>query len=267
MKSKFLQKIRDENPLIHNMTNIVAAQFSANGLLALGASPLVSDNIAEVAEIQNFNKALVINIGTLFSKAPEAMICAGQAANKNNIPVVLDPVGVSATSYRTATVDELLKNIKFTLIKGNACEMAHLAGQKWKGQGVDAQQNDKDARPIAKIVAEKYNTIAAISGEIDIISDGKQTASIKHGTPMLSKITASGCLLSAFCAAFLSVAPKEEYFNAVCEALLSYALAGEIAAQPLKPYEYGQFLTRFIDQIGALTAETIAQGKIEINNK
>ena len=144
MQSIYLSKIREQNPLIHNITNIVAANFSANGLLALGASPLMSANIEEMQEVPKISQALVINIGTLIGKDREAMLQAGKTANEVGIPVVLDPVGVGATSYRRETIRELLAEVKFALIRGNAGELAAIAGETWQAKGVDAGQGEVD---------------------------------------------------------------------------------------------------------------------------
>ena len=140
MKSVYLSKIREQNPLIHNITNIVAANFSANGLLALGASPLMSANIEEMVELPQISQALVINIGTVIGQERDAMLLAGKTANSIGIPVVLDPVGVGATSYRRETIRQLLSEVKFALIRGNAGELATIAGEDWQAKGVDADK-------------------------------------------------------------------------------------------------------------------------------
>jgi len=232
MKSIYLSKIREQNPLIHNITNIVAANFSANGLLALGASPLMSANIEEMVEVPKISQALVINIGTLIGKEREAMLLAGKTANSIGIPVVLDPVGVGATNYRLETIRQLLSEVKFALIRGNAGELATIAG-------------------------EDYGCTVLISGEVDIISNGKQTAIIHNGTPLFPKVTASGCLLSAVCAAFLAV-DEGNHFSATVEACAAYTVAGELAAKNLTT-QVGQFQIRLLDELAALTPDLIEQ--------
>ena len=247
MKSIYLSKIREQNPLIHNITNIVAANFSANGLLALGASPLMSANVEEMQEVPKISQALVINIGTLIGKEREAMLLAGKTANLVGIPVVLDPVGVGATSYRRETIRELLAEVKFALIRGNAGELAAIAGEAWQAKGVDAGQGE----------AQRYDCTVLISGAVDIVSDGTQTATIHNGTPLFPKVTASGCLLSAVCAAFLAV-DSGNHFAATFEASVAYAVAGELAAEGLTT-EVGQFQIRLLDELAALSPETIGQ--------
>ncbi|HHF1669190.1 TPA: hydroxyethylthiazole kinase [Haemophilus influenzae] len=257
MQSIYLSKIREQNPLIHNITNIVAANFSANGLLALGASPLMSANVEEMQEVPKISQALVINIGTLIGKDREAMLQAGKTANAVGIPVVLDPVGVGATSYRRETIRELLAEVKFALIRGNAGELAAIAGEAWQAKGVDAGQGEVDLKAVAEKVAKRYGCTVLISGAVDIVSDGTQTATIHNGTPLFPKVTASGCLLSAVCAAFLAVS-KGNYFSATLEACVAYTIAGERAAQGLTT-QVGQFQIRLLDELAALSPETIRQ--------
>ncbi|NBI13930.1 hydroxyethylthiazole kinase [[Haemophilus] felis] len=257
MNSTFLTKLRQQNPLVHNITNIVAANFSANGLLAIGASPLMSDAIEEMHEVPRISNALVINIGTLMDKEVEAMVLAGKTANEVGIPVVLDPVGVGATSFRKQTVATLLKEVKFAAIRGNAGELATIANVAWQAKGVDAGAGTGNLAEIARTVAQQYGCVVMISGETDYLSDGKRHAQIHNGTPLFPKITASGCLLSAICGAFLAMAKPEEYFEAMVEGCAAYALAGELAAQSLTAAQHGQFYVRLLDELAALTPEQI----------
>ncbi|STO55069.1 hydroxyethylthiazole kinase [Canicola haemoglobinophilus] len=259
MNSQFLAKLRQRNPLIHNITNIVAANFSANGLLAIGASPMMSACIEEMDEMPKLSQALVINIGTLIGKDVEAMVLAGKTANQVGIPVVLDPVGVAATTFRQKTTALLLEQVQFSAIRGNAGELAYIAGVQWSAKGVDAGKGNADLAEIAHLVARKYQCIAVISGETDYISDGTRLAKLNNGTPMFPKITASGCLLSAVCGAFLAVAEPKEHFDALVEGCSAYAIAGELAAQSLSPTQLGQFTVGLLDQLASLTAEQINQ--------
>ncbi|OOF43852.1 hydroxyethylthiazole kinase [Rodentibacter trehalosifermentans] len=257
MKSIYLSKIREQNPLIHNITNIVAANFSANGLLALGASPIMSDSLEEMVEMPNLSQALVINIGTLNGKEQKSMLLAGKTANEKGIPVVLDPVGVGATSYRRETIRQLLSEIKFTLIRGNAGEIATIAGEVWEAKGVDAGKGNVDLKSVAQRVAKEYGCVVLISGEVDVISDGTQTATVHNGSPLFPKVTASGCLFSAICGAFLAV-DSGDHFAATLEACVAYTVAGEIAAEGLTT-QVGQFQIRLLDELSALNVEKIAQ--------
>lgn len=258
MQFNLLDKIRQNNPLIHNITNIVVANYVANGLLAIGSSPIMADAEEEMAELAQFSSALVINIGTLDAFKVKAMIAAGKAANQMGIPVVLDPVGVGATNYRKQVTTDLLSQIKFTAIRGNAGEIAQLAGIDWVAKGVDAGQGEGDIAQIANLAAKRHQCVVAVSGEIDYISDGCQLAMIHNGTKMFPKITGSGCLLGAVIGAFLSVG-SPRYFDSVVQACTAYAVAGELAAKPLSPTKYGQFYTALLDQLGELNDQQVAQ--------
>ncbi|XWY19242.1 hydroxyethylthiazole kinase [Bisgaard Taxon 45] len=259
LKPTYLQQIKAQNPLVHNITNVVAANFSANGLLAIGASPLMSAAIEEMDEVPRISQALVINIGTLMDKEVSAMVLAGKTANQVGIPVVLDPVGVGATRFRKQTAQTLLKEVKFAAIRGNAGELATLAQVDWQAKGVDVGSGDADLAEIARNVAEQYQCIAMISGATDYLSDGKRQVQIHNGTSLFPKITASGCLLSALCGAFLAVAEPAQYFDAMLEACTAYAIAGELAAQPLSDTQHGQFYLGLLDQLASLSPEKIKQ--------
>lgn len=255
----YIAQLRVTNPLIHNITNIVVANYAANGLLAIGASPIMADAEEEMAELAHISSALAINIGTLDTAKVRAMLQAGKAANTANIPTVLDPVGVGATQFRKTVTAELLQNVRFTAIRGNAGELAHLAGVEWQAKGVDAGQGDNiDVADIALRVAQKYNCVAAVSGEIDYISDGKQIIEIHNGTALFPKITGSGCLLGAFIAAFLAQ-DTQNPLSAVTYACTAYAVAGELAASTLKPTQHGQFYTAFLDQLAQIDDATVSQ--------
>lgn len=259
MQSKFLSRLRERNPLVHNITNIVAANFSANGLLAIGASPIMSASLEEMVEVPKISQALVINIGTLLGKEIDAMVLAGKTANEIGTPVVLDPVGVGATTFRQQTVSALLNQVKFTAIRGNAGELAYLANVQWAAKGVDAGNGKANLGEIAHKVARQYGCIAIISGETDFISDGSRLAKLQNGTPLFPKITASGCLLSAICGAFLAVAEPQDYFAALIEGCSAYAIAGEIAAEPLSATQNGQFFVGLLDQLASLSPEQLNQ--------
>ena len=263
MMSIYLNKIRQQKPLIHNMTNFVVANYCANGLLALGASPFMSNNIEEVAEIQCISQALVINIGTITEQTLQAMRIAGIHANKMGIPVVLDPVGVGATTYRKNAVQQLLSEIKFAAIKGNIAELATITGMKWQSKGVDAGIGEGNAITIAQNVAQYHHCIAIISGEIDTISNGTKVVTLHNGTKMFPNITGSGCLLGSVCAAFLAVSSPDDYFQAAIEACSTYAIAGENAAQQLSETQYGNFLTNLLNELASITPKQVKQrGKI-----
>lgn len=259
MQIRFLDKVRRQNPLVHNITNGVAMNFTANGLLALGASPIMADEVSEMADMAAICSALLINIGTLRRQTVEAMLAAGKAANARGIPVVFDPVGAVATQFRRDTVERLLAEVRFAAIRGNAAEMAYIAGGAWQGKGVDAGGGAANAAEVAATAAKRYGCVAAVSGATDYVSDGLCTVAVANGTPLFPKITASGCLLGSVIAAFLSVAPEQEYLDAAAEACAVYAVAGEAAAEGLAAAQSGTFGVRLVDSLAAVTARQVSE--------
>ncbi len=253
-----ISKVRTQNPLIHNITNLVSANFTANGLLAIGASPMMAESPSEMAELAKISSAVVLNIGTPSDAKTSAMIIAGQTANAHGIPVVLDPVAVSASDLRQSTVSEISQMVRFDAIRGNAGELAFLAEADWQAKGVDAGCGDADLASICQKVAQKYRTIAILTGEIDYISDGKRVVALTNGTPLLPKVTATGCLLSAVVGAFLAVAGREQHLLGAINACATFAIAGELASKGLSLSQSGTFMYRFLDALGGITPEEVA---------
>lgn len=241
-----IQQVRNEQPLIHCITNIVVANFQANGLLALGASPVMADAVEEAAEIASISACTVLNIGTLKSSTVEAMILAGKSAREHGKPVVLDPVGAGATSFRKQTVLKLLNEIDISLIRCNAGELAAIAGVDWQAKGVDAGEGHADIEALAKETAINYTCLVAVSGEKDIVTDGYDVITIKGGHPFMSNVTGMGCLLSSVAGAFLAVR-NENQLDAVAQALTFYKQAGEQAAE--RATGLGDFAVQFINAL------------------
>lgn len=256
LNTQLLTQLRQHNPLVHNLTNIVVANYVANGLLAIGASPIMSNAPEEMDELAAICGAVAINIGTLTAAQIQAMLAAGKAANQHNTPVVLDPVGVGATRFRRETVKQLLAEIQFAAIRGNAGEMAALAGVDWQAKGVDAGSGSGDIHAIAKTVAAQHNTIAVVSGAIDVVSDGTQIVEIANGTPLFPQITGSGCLHGAVCAAFIALTP-DAVLSACVNACAAYAIAGELAAG--KNMASGTFGTALLDSLSQVQITDIEQ--------
>lgn len=228
----------------------------ANVTLALGASPIMSESPKEVEEIAALADGLVLNTGTIQPDVAEAMLLAGKAANKENTPVVLDPVGVGTTTYHKETILELLDEIDFTAIKGNAGEIATLAGDDWQTKGVDAGEGDAELIDSAKKVAKKYNCVVGLSGPVDITTDGETTYLVKNGHELMSRITGSGCMLSGAAGCFLSVS-KEKPLQALLQAHLTFAIAGEKAAKHPHVRGTGTFRSTLIDELYLLTCEEV----------
>jgi|SRR5690625_3153697 len=244
-----IEQVRKKQPLIHHLTNQVVMNFTANGLLAFGGSPIMAKEKAEAKNMAAIASGVLINIGTIVEPDIDAMVIAGQTANERGIPVVLDPVGVAATPYRQEVIQTLLKKVQFTAIKGNAGEMAHLVGVAWETKGVESIDDDLNKlEQIALQVAEKYRTIAVVTGEMDVISENGKTRINKTGHEYLTKITGAGCLLGSIVTACLTV--DEPKMDAAYEAVRFYGQAAEQAAKRNDVFGTGTFLPHFIDALG-----------------
>lgn len=250
--TKVLRDIREKNPLIHHITNEVVMNFTANGLLAFGGSPIMAKEYKEMNEISQKVDGLLLNIGTMTQDELHSMIKAGNLANKNQIPVVLDPVGIAVSSFRNKVVKELLTNINFTAIKGNAGEMAHLVNIPWQTKGVESIDDDLGKlKDIAQKVAYTFQTIAIVTGEIDVISDGDVTLTNKTGHIYLTKITGAGCLLGSIVTACLTTNASK--INAAHAGVSFYGKAAEQAARQNNVFGTGTFLPHFIDALGGIS--------------
>lgn len=248
----YLAKVREMNPLIHNITNIVVANFTANGLLALGASPFMADAPEEVADVAAMSAALVLNIGTLNEQAIHSMLIAGQSAGRHNVPLVLDPVGAGATAYRTRVTHKLINELRITALRGNVAEVAHVAGEPWAIKGVDAGTGDGDVTALAIKAARKLNCVVIITGKDDIITDGTRTFAVSNGHPILTEVTGTGCLLSAVVGAFLAVSGGA-WVEAAAEAVSFYGIAAEKAAELTAHKGPGSFQIEFLNQLALVT--------------
>jgi len=266
LNTSLLTNIRHEKPLVHCITNIVVANFQANGLLALGASPIMADAVEEVEEMASISSAVVLNIGTLNSFTVESMLKAGKAANLANIPVVLDPVGAGATHYRKKVVHHLLQEINVSAIRCNAGELASIAGIDWSARGVDAGSGDTDVKNIALQVARNYNTTIAVTGEVDYITDGTTMVEIRNGHPFMPMVTGTGCLLSGITGAFLAVNHSESCLESIATSVTCYGIAGEIAAKHADGP--GNFYIQFLNTLHSLTEEDVrSYAKISWNKE
>jgi hydroxyethylthiazole kinase len=253
--SRTLRKMRSENPLVHNITNVVVTNFTANGLLALGASPVMAYAKEEVAEMAKIAGALVLNIGTLTKEEIEAMMIAGKAANENGVPIIFDPVGAGATSYRTETSRNIVNELDIAILRGNTAEIANVIGQEWAIKGVDAGVGAGNVVELAKTAAKKLNTVVVITGKDDVVTDGNTTCIIHNGHPILTKVTGTGCLLSSVIGAFSAV--EKDFVLASVSALVTYGVTAELAA--MKSGEPGNFQIELLNQLAYISSEHIEQ--------
>ncbi|GIO23309.1 hydroxyethylthiazole kinase [Oceanobacillus sp. J11TS1] len=246
MNPDIIQQVRNTTPLVHHLTNQVVMNFSANGLLAFGGSPVMAKEKLEAHDMAEVADAVVLNIGTILKEEVQAMVQAGKTANKKGIPVVLDPVGVAATPFRKRVVEEILNEVHPTVIKGNAGEIASLVDADIEARGVDSVgEGNVDA--IAEKAGKKFDTAIVITGKTDVIYANHKLIDNQTGHPLLSSITGSGCLLGSIVAACLTTShPIEEQLSS---ALCFYGLAAERAAE--QPYVHGPgtFLPSFIDAL------------------
>jgi hydroxyethylthiazole kinase len=257
-----LQMVRQANPLVHNITNVVVTNFTANGLLALGASPVMAYAKEEVADMAKIAGALVLNIGTLNPTEVEAMIIAGKAANEAGVPVIFDPVGAGATPYRTETARNIASAVQLSVIRGNAAEIANTIGESWTIKGVDAGEGSGDVVSLAKKAAEQLKTVVAITGKEDVVTDGNTTYIIRNGHPLLTKVTGTGCLLTSVIGAFAAV--ERDVLKAAAAALVIYGVAAEIAAKNAGDEGPGSFQIAFLDALFRVGADEISRyGRIE----
>ncbi len=223
-----LAAIREKKPLVHSITNLVVMNETANAILCLGALPIMSHAIEEVEEMVGIAGALVLNIGTLTPDWIDAMERAGKRANQLNIPVVLDPVGAGATQLRTNSSRRLLDNVDISVVSGNAGEVAALAGIQSEVRGVESMGASATSEQIAERFVSERGCTAAITGPVDVVSDGKRTVRISNGHFMLGNVVGTGCISTVMVACFAAVQPDP--FVAAVGGLAAFGVAGEMAA-------------------------------------
>ena len=241
-----LNKVREIKPLVHNITNYVVMNNTANALLAVGASPVMAHSVEEVEEMAGIASSLVLNIGTLEPQWIEAMIKAGKVAKSKGIPVVFDPVGAGATSYRTRSCVEILNEVHPEIIRGNASEIVALAAaNQVKTRGVDSTLASEDAIEFAAAFAKENNLVVSISGAVDYITDGSKIYQVTNGSEKLVQVTGLGCTATAITGSFAAVNPNR--LEAAAHAMLLMGCAGEKAASYSKGN--GSLQLNFLDEL------------------
>ena len=245
-----LQRIRSTNPLVYNITNSVVQDFTANALLALGASPIMSDSIDETEELVAVSNALNINIGTPNSHSIATMLKAIKTAQGLGKPVALDPVAIGATNLRRKLIEDLLRSGTPTIIRGNLAEISVFAGMEWGGKGVDAGVDLKDPGEIVRKAARKIGCGVVGTGKTDYASDGERIFSIANGHSLMTRVTGMGCVATSIVAAFLAVQPIP--LAAAVHAMAFIGLAGEWAAEQARTEGAGTFRVKFLDSFDRL---------------
>jgi hydroxyethylthiazole kinase len=249
-----LRLLRERKPLVHQITNYVVMNETANATLAVGALPVMAHAREEVEEMVGLAGALVLNIGTLSAHWVDAMLAAGKAANAVRIPVVLDPVGAGATRYRTDTVKRILSEVDVTVLRGNAGEVATLVGVDAEVRGVESIAAGDDARGVARLAARNLGLVASVTGAVDHVSDGERVLAVANGHELLASVTGTGCMSSAITACFLA-AKRDAPLEAAAEALAAFGVAGEDAAVGAKGP--GTFHVNLYDALASLDPDTL----------
>ncbi|HZS31049.1 MAG TPA: hydroxyethylthiazole kinase [Gaiellaceae bacterium] len=249
-----LRELRERKPLVHQITNYVVMNETANATLAIGALPVMAHAPQEVEEMVGLASALVLNIGTLSDHWIDAMLLAGRAANERGIPVVLDPVGAGATRYRTETAQRILHEVDVTVLRGNQGEIATLAGAEAEVRGVESMSIGLEPGALARGAAKQLGLVASVTGPIDHVSDGERVIDIANGHPLLSSVTGTGCISTALTGCFVAAKP-EAPLEAAAEALVALGVAGEDAAHSAGGP--GTFHAQLYDALAALDPDTL----------
>ena len=262
-----LENVRAKTPLVHNITNYVTVNDVANVLLAAGGSPIMSDDADDVEDITSICGGLNINIGTLNKNTIPSMFLAGKKANELGHIVLLDPVGAGASRLRTDTANRLMREVRFDAVRGNISEIKTLCTGSGTAKGVDAdavdavtEANLDDGVALVKAFARQAGCIIAVTGAIDLVSDGERCWCIRNGRPEMSRITGTGCQLSALTTAFLVANPGHK-LEAAAAAVCTMGLAGEIGWANMQPGDGNStYRNRIIDAICNMTGDTLEEG-------
>ncbi len=272
--SALLARIREQRPLIHHITNDVVMRDTANITLAIGALPVMALAPEEVEEMVDRAAALVINLGTLTSQRLQAMLLAGKRANMRGIPVILDPVGAGATTWRTQAAREILREVRVAALRGNAAEVGALIGVAGETRGVESISVSDTPIAIALRSSELFGCAVAITGAVDLVADrggrsgDERVAWIANGDRLLTQVTGSGCMATALIGAFLAVEPDP--WLAQVAGLLAMGIAGEIAAERARAQHPiggpGIFLALLFDAVAQLTADDYKRQRVMVRH-
>ncbi len=251
-----LEAVRERKPLIHNITNYVVMNYTANALLAMGASPVMAHSMGEVEEMVSLAGALVLNIGTLDDDWVTSMVLAGRKASENNTPIILDPVGSGATTLRTQAAKQIIQKTHLSVIRGNASEILSLRHKNSQTKGVDSIHSVEEAAQTARVLAGELKTTLAITGPVDLITDGSRALRVSNGHSLMGYVTGTGCMATAIIGAFLAV--DEDTVSATATALAFLGLAGEVAGK--KANAPGTFMIQLLDALYAITPGQLKDG-------
>lgn len=251
-----LVAVRKKRPLVHSITNLVSINTVANALLAAGGAPVMAFAPEEVGEVAEHADALVLNTGTLTENRLKAMQIAGRRAASRGIPLAVDPVGAGISSFRTRALQEILTQLPVQVLRGNPSEILALRRKKTDMAGVDAVHSMEQARRAAVEVAAEFGITVAVTGPVDLVTDGRRALLVANGHPLLTRITGAGCTATAMIAMFLAVA--SETLRSAASALAYFGLAAEMAAASTEAP--GSFWIRLLDVLYAMTPAEFAEG-------
>lgn len=253
-------EVKRQEPLVHHITNPVTVNDCANSTLAIGGSPVMATSREEVAEMVGLANALVINFGTIDAPTYDAMVLAGQAANEKGIPVILDPVGVGATTFRNNKVADYLASVDVSIIRGNATEIHALIGGKSVTRGVDAgDMKGLSKSAIARQAAHDLQAIIVMSGEADIVSSTSKQVTIENGDIWLTKVSGTGCMTASLIGCFAGV--TKDYFHAAIAGMSTMSLAGEYAKEAIGEMDgIGTYHMRLKDEIFHMNGDRWLKG-------
>jgi hydroxyethylthiazole kinase len=254
--AEIFARIPEDKPLIHHITNLVVMNDTANASLHVGALPVMAHDAEEMAEMVSISGVLLLNNGELGWN--DSMLLAGRTANKLGIPIVLDPVGAGATTPRTEKNRRLLQELSIQIVRGNVGEIGVLSGMGGEVKGVESVGAGENAPDIARHMARTYNTVSAITGKRDHVSNGQRVLAVDNGHSWLSTLTGTGCMATTVTSAFAAVEP--DYLLAAVGALATYGVAAELAATREDVRGPASFKVAFLDQLYNLTPEQIVQG-------
>lgn len=259
-----VEELQRKRPLVHCITNYVTANDCANILLAIGASPIMADDPEETGEIAASASALVLNMGTPSRRKLEAMVRAGKSANEAGIPVILDPVGAGASCLRREMAAQIIREVKVDILRGNVSEISFAAGLDFCEKGVDVSEADqgRDRTEAALAAAERLGCTVAVTGSVDVVTDGSRVIRIHGGTPLMARVTGTGCMTSALSGAFAGAG--KDPLTAVSAALAVMGIAGELAFEKAGHIGCGSFHMALLDAVGNLNEKIIRErAKIE----
>ena len=264
MNYELLDQVRQQNPIAFNISNFVTVQDVANGINALGGSPIMSEEINEANAMVKMSNSVTINLGAFTESQLDQIRAVGLAAQDNYKPVVLDPVAVGAVEYRLQRCNQLLDEFPVTVIRGNAGEIAALADIEWQSKGIDSGAGTADIVAVAKALANKRNCVVVLSGKIDVVTDGNKVTKVYNQTDLFKLHVGSGDMLSSTIGVFLGTGADP--YEAARMASVTFAVAGQVVADQMDKPLAGSFGPRLIDElylINTNTVETVGEFKEE----